>query len=63
VVNGSKRAIEGVLFQLKRVAAGIEAAGTGNHRMVECLILFISCQLTNIETRYWNSAREALEVI
>jgi len=44
-VNASKRAIEGVLFQLKRVEAGIEAAGTGNHRMVECLIFLYPANL------------------
>jgi len=62
-VDASKRAIGGVLFQLEGVDAGTEAAGTGNHRMAERIILFISFRLTDVETRYSNSEREALAVI
>lgn len=62
-VDASKKGIGGVLFQLDGVEPGTEAGNTTLHRSAERIIMFISFRLTDVETRYSNSEREALAVI
>ena len=62
-VDAGKKALGGVLFQLGEVEPGTEATNTGKHRMMERIIIFISFQLVEVESRYSNSEREALAVI
>ena len=62
-VEASKSGIGGVLFQLEVVEAGTEAVSNSIHRVAEQLIMFILFHLSDTETRYSNSEREALAVI
>ena len=62
-VDASKSGLGGVLFQLVGVCAGTEASSTENHRLAQRIILFISFRLSDVESRYSNSEREALAVI
>ena len=59
-VDASKKAIGGVLFQLHGPPTGTEAGP--EHRPTERTICFFSFKLTDAETRYSNSKREALAV-
>jgi hypothetical protein len=60
-VDASKRATGGVLFQLHGVPAG-EQAGP-EHREHERIVMFMSFKLSDAESRYCNSEREALAVV
>jgi hypothetical protein len=60
-VDASKRATGGVLFQLHDVPAGTQASP--EHRAAERIIMFMSFKLSDAESRYSNSEREALAVI
>lgn len=62
-VDASKRGIGGILFQLEGIEAGTEAGNSTLHRNAERIIMFMSFRLTDVETRYSNSEREALAVI
>ena len=62
-VDASKRGIGGVLFQLEGIEVGTEAGCTAAHRTAERIIMFISFRLSDPETRYTNSEREALAII
>jgi len=62
-VDASKSGIGGVLFQLEGVEAGTEAGSNSIHQVAERIIMFISFRLSDTETRYSNSEREALAVI
>jgi len=62
-VDASKRGIGGVLFQLEGIAPGKEAGNEMVHGNGERIIIFISFRLSDAETRYSNSEREALAVI
>ena len=62
-VDASKRGIGGVLFQLEGVSPETEAGSTAVHRSAERIILFMSFRLSDVETRYSNSEREALVVV
>jgi hypothetical protein len=60
-VDASKRATGGVLFQLHEVPAGTQAGP--EHRAFERIIMFMSFRLSDAESRYSNSEREALAVV
>jgi hypothetical protein len=60
-VDASKRATGGVLFQLHDVPAGTQAGP--EHRAFERIIMFMSFRISDAESRYSNSEREALAVI
>jgi hypothetical protein len=60
-VDASKRATGGVLFQLHGVPEG-EQAGP-EHRAFERIVMFMSFKLSDAESRYSNSEREALAVV
>ena len=62
-VDASKLGIGGVLFQLEGLAPGTEAGNSSVHRLSERIIMFLSFRLSDAETRYSNSEREALAVI
>ena len=62
-VDASKLGIGGVHFQLEGVPPETEAGRSSVHRLTERIIMFISFRLSNVETRYSNSEREALVVI
>jgi len=61
--DASKRGIGGVLFQLDRIPADTEAISNAIFRVAERIIMFLSFRLSDAETRYSNSEREALAVI
>jgi len=62
-LDASKRGIGGVLFQLAGLPSGTEAGTSSLNRSAERVLMFISFRLTDVETRYSNSEREALAVI
>ena len=62
-VDASKRGIGGVLFQLDGIPADTEAISDAIFRVAERIIMFLSFRLSDAETRYSNSEREALAVI
>jgi len=62
-IDASKQGIGGVLFQLAEIEDGTEATNTEKHRTAERIIIFMSFQLAEVETQYFNSEREALAVI
>ena len=62
-VHASKRGIGGVLFQLEGIPPGEEAGNEKVYRNVERIIMFMSFRLSDAETRYSNSEREALAVV
>lgn len=61
VVDASKTAIGGVLFQMKDVPAGTEASPKFLEN--ERINMFLSFRLADAETRYSNSERECLAVV
>ena len=62
-VDASKRGIGGIVFQLEGIEAGTEAGNSASHRTAERIVMFMSFRLSDVETRYSNSEREALAVI
>ena len=62
-VDVSKRGICGVLFQLDGIPGDTEAISNAIFRVAEQIIMFLSFRLSDAETRYSNSEREALAVI
>ena len=62
-VDASKMGIGGVLFQLDGIPPGSEALSNASYRAAERIIMFISFRLSDAESRYSNSEREALAVI
>jgi len=62
-VDASKLGIGGVLFQLDGIPPGTEALSNTSYRAAERIIMFISFRLSDAESRYSNSEREALGVI
>jgi len=62
-VDESKLGIGGILFQLEGVPPGTEAGNLSTYRSSERIIMFISFRLSDVETRYPNSEREALAVV
>ena len=62
-VDASKLGIGGVLFQLHGIPPGSEALSNTACRAAERIIMFISFRLSDAESRYSNSEREALAVI
>jgi len=62
-VDASKRGVGGVLFQLEGISPGTKAGWSALHRAAERVVMFISFKLTEAETRYPNSEREALAVV
>jgi hypothetical protein len=61
--DASKRATGAVLFQLPGIPALTEAASSEEHRAKERMIMFMSFRLTDAESRYSNSEREALAIM
>ena len=61
VVDGSDKAVGGVLFQLYEQPPGTEA--DARMRPNERIIMFLSFRLNDAETRYVNSERECLAVV
>ena len=62
-VDASKLDIGGVLFQLEVIPPGTEAGSSSTHHLSERIIMSFSFRLSDTETRYSNSEREALAVI
>jgi len=62
-VEASRLGIGGVLFQLAGIEPGTEAGNSSEHGLAERIIMFLSFRLSDAETRYSNSEREALAVI
>ena len=61
--DASKKRIRGSLFQLEGISAHTKATNRLGHRDAERMIMFISFQLEDAETRYANSEQEALASI
>lgn len=62
-VDASKQGIGRVLFQLDGISAGTEALSNAAFREAERIVMFISFRLSDAESRYSNSEREASAVI
>lgn len=60
-VDASQTGIGGILFQMKGVKPGTEAATKFAEN--ERIVMFLSYRLTDAETRYGNSERECLAVV
>ena len=54
-VDDSKKGVGGVLFRLDGITSGTEAGSSTFHRTAERILMFISFQLTEVETWYANS--------
>jgi hypothetical protein len=61
--DASKRATGAVLFQLPGIPVETEAISSEEHRAQERMIMFMSFRLTDAESRYSNSEREALAIM
>lgn len=59
--DASLHALGGVLFQLSGIAPGTEASK--EHRSQERIVMFLSFRLSDAETRYNTTEREALAVV
>jgi RNase H-like domain found in reverse transcriptase len=59
--DASKYGLGGVLFQLHGELAGTEAFP--KHKKSERIVMFMSFRLSDAETRYTNTEREALAVV
>jgi len=62
-VDASKKGVGVVLFQLNGIPPGTDAGSSAFHHTAQRILIFISFRLTEVETRYSNSEREALVVI